>query len=141
MTLDLCQNFVFAQYLENKLTDFHQILYMHSYWKDLAWDFNPSFSAHLYHSYGPWFMPKFRFHSISQEQTDFHEILYMHSHWQDLAWDWCMSFFAHLYQSYGPWFTPKFDFRSLSWEQIARISLNFIYAFIDKIYVGIVTQC
>ena len=28
MALDLHQNFVSAQYLENKLTDFHQILYM-----------------------------------------------------------------------------------------------------------------
>ena len=31
MALDLRQNFVCAQYLENKLTDFHQILYIHSY--------------------------------------------------------------------------------------------------------------
>ena len=30
MALDLRQNFVIAQYLENKLTIFHQILYMHS---------------------------------------------------------------------------------------------------------------
>ena len=29
MPLDLRQNFVLAQYLENKLTDFLQILYMH----------------------------------------------------------------------------------------------------------------
>ena len=28
MALYLCQNFVSAQYLENKLTEFHQILYM-----------------------------------------------------------------------------------------------------------------
>ena len=31
MALDLRQNFVSAQYLENYLTYFHQILYMHSY--------------------------------------------------------------------------------------------------------------
>ena len=30
MALDLHQNLVSAQYLENKLTEFHQILYMHS---------------------------------------------------------------------------------------------------------------
>ena len=29
MALDLLQNFVSAHYLENKLVDFHQILYMH----------------------------------------------------------------------------------------------------------------
>ena len=31
MDLDLHQNFVSAQYLENKLTEFYKILYMHSY--------------------------------------------------------------------------------------------------------------
>ena len=31
MARDLCQNFISVQYLENKYTDFHQILYMHSY--------------------------------------------------------------------------------------------------------------
>ena len=29
MALDRCQNFVYAQYLVNKLMDFDQILYMH----------------------------------------------------------------------------------------------------------------
>ena len=29
MALDLCQNLVSAQYLENKLTDFHQIIYIY----------------------------------------------------------------------------------------------------------------
>ena len=29
MALDLCKNFISAQYLENKWTVFHQILYMH----------------------------------------------------------------------------------------------------------------
>ena len=29
--LDLCQNFVFTQFLENKWIEFHQILYMHLY--------------------------------------------------------------------------------------------------------------
>ena len=31
MALDLRQKFVSAHYHENNLTDFHQILYMHSY--------------------------------------------------------------------------------------------------------------
>ena len=31
MALDLCQNLVSAQYLENKLTDFHQIIYIYIY--------------------------------------------------------------------------------------------------------------
>ena len=31
MALDLSQNFVSVQYIENKWTEFHQILYMHSY--------------------------------------------------------------------------------------------------------------
>ena len=33
----------------------------------LAWDCFTSFFAHFYQSYGPWFMPKFCFHSISWE--------------------------------------------------------------------------
>ena len=44
MALDLRQIFVSAQYLVNKLTDSHQILYMHSYWQDLAWDSYTIFS-------------------------------------------------------------------------------------------------
>ena len=49
MALDLRQNLVSAQYLENELTDFHQILEcIH-----LAWDCCMSFFAHLYQSYGP----------------------------------------------------------------------------------------
>ena len=38
MACDLGQNFVSAHYLENKLIEFHLILYMHSYRQDLAWD-------------------------------------------------------------------------------------------------------
>ena len=37
MTLDLRQNCVSAQYLENKLTEFHQALNMHSYWQNLVY--------------------------------------------------------------------------------------------------------
>ena len=65
MALDLRQNFVSAQYLENK---FHQILYMQSYWHGLAWDCCTLFFALLYQSYGPWIAPKFYFRSIAWEQ-------------------------------------------------------------------------
>ena len=67
MALDLRQNFVSAQYLENYLIYFHQILYMHLYWQDLAWDCYTSFFGNLYQSHGPLFMPKFCFRSISWE--------------------------------------------------------------------------
>ena len=53
MALDLLQNFVSAQYLENQLVVFHQILYMHSSWQDLVWDCYTSFFTHLNQSYGP----------------------------------------------------------------------------------------
>ena len=52
MALDLIQNFVSDQNLKNKLTDFHQILYMNSYLQDLALD-NMLFFANMYQSYGP----------------------------------------------------------------------------------------
>ena len=35
MALYLGQTFVCAQFLENQLIEFHQILYMHSCWQDL----------------------------------------------------------------------------------------------------------
>ena len=46
MALYLRQNFVSAQYLENQLVEveFHQILYMHSSWQNLAWDVTRHFS-------------------------------------------------------------------------------------------------
>ena len=53
MALYLHQNFVSAEYLENHLVEFHQILYMHSSWQDLAWDCYTPFFAHLYKSNGP----------------------------------------------------------------------------------------
>ena len=38
MIHDFCQNFVSAQYLENKLMEFDQFLHMHWYWQDLGRD-------------------------------------------------------------------------------------------------------
>ena len=35
---DLCQNLVFAQYLENEWTEFKQILYTHYHWQEVCWD-------------------------------------------------------------------------------------------------------
>ena len=108
---DLCQNFVSAQYLENKFTVFHQILYMHSYWQDLVWDCYTSFFPHLYQSYGPWStLKKFSAQYLENKSTEFHQILYMNSYWQDLARDCYTSFFPNLYQSYGPWFCTKISF-------------------------------
>ena len=127
IALYLRQNFVSAQYLENHLVEFHQILYMHSSWQDLAWDCYTPFFAHLYQSYDPLFMPKFRFRSICWELTDiFSPNFIIRSYWQDQAWDWYTSFLEriyidmiylgivthhfieHLYRSYSPWFAPKF---------------------------------
>ena len=45
MSLDLSQNFVSAQYLENKLTESDQILYAQHHRQDLAWDYYPLFFA------------------------------------------------------------------------------------------------
>ena len=47
MALDCCQNFVSAQYLENKVLDFDQILHMLWYWQDLGCDYYTSISANL----------------------------------------------------------------------------------------------
>ena len=54
-----------AQYLENYITYFHQILYMHLYLQDLALDCYTSFFAYLYQSYGPLFTQKICFLSLS----------------------------------------------------------------------------
>ena len=53
MAFYLRQNFVSAQYLENHLVEFHQILYMQLSWQDVAWVCYTSFFTHLYQSYGP----------------------------------------------------------------------------------------
>ena len=80
--------FISALYLENSFIEFIQILYVHWYWHDLALDCYMSFLPSLYQSYGPWFMPKFRFRSISREQIDriLPNFIYA-SIFQDLAWD------------------------------------------------------
>ena len=62
--------FVSAQYLQNSFIEFIQILYVHWYWHDLAWDCYTSFFPSLYQSYSPLFTPKFCFRSISWELLD-----------------------------------------------------------------------
>ena len=125
MALHYCQNFVSAQYLENKLTESDQILYTHQQQQDLAWDCCPSFFAKFWRSYGPWLTSEFCFRSISWV-TEYDQILYAYQHWQDLAWDCYPSFFAKFWRSYGPWLTSKFCFRLISWERIHRIRPNFV---------------
>ena len=66
--LSVRHNFVSAKYLENSFIEFIQILYVHWYWHDQAWDCYLPFFPNLYQSNGPWFMPKFRFRSTSWEQ-------------------------------------------------------------------------
>ena len=67
MALYLHKNFVSAQYLENHLVEFHQILYMHSSWQDLAW---VPFFAHLHRIMALDLNRNFDFCSISRKQTD-----------------------------------------------------------------------
>ena len=81
MALDLRQQFVSAQYVEIKLTEFHQIIYMHSYWQDLACDCYTSFFAQLFHSYGPFMALDFRRNFVfaqyvENKLTEFYPNLY-----------------------------------------------------------------
>ena len=58
MALDLCENFVSVQYLWNKWTEFHQIVYMQLIDKIYAGIDTRYFCTHLYQSYGRRFNPK-----------------------------------------------------------------------------------
>ena len=106
--------------LENYLTCFVQILYMHSYYHR-AWDCYTFFSHICTRVMALDLRQNFvSVQYLENKLTEFHKILHMHPYWQDLRWDCYTFFFAHLNQIYGPWFTPKFRFRSISWEQIDR---------------------
>ena len=63
-------DFISAQYLENKLMQFDQILYMYWYWQYLDWYYYASIFANLQQSCGPWSMSEFRFCSIPCERID-----------------------------------------------------------------------
>ena len=104
MTLDLCQNFVSAQYLENYSIYFHQILYMHVSWQNLAWDCYKSFFSEICTRVMALYLRQnfFSTQYLENQLVEFHQVLYMHSSWQYLALDSYMLFFANLYQSYGP---------------------------------------
>ena len=132
MALDIRQNILSAQYLENKLTDFHQILYMHSYWQDLSWDCYKSFFVHLYQSYSLWFTPKLCFRTLSWEQNDrISPNFYICIHSDKIYIRIVAYHFFHIWtRVMAPWFLPIFWFCSISWEPLDRISPNFIYAFI-----------
>ena len=112
------RDFLSAQYLENKLTEFHQISYMHWYWQDLPWDCYTSFFPHFYQSYDPWFMPELHFSSFSWEHIDWiQQILCMHSCWQDLGGNCFLLFFALIFESW-----PLFDVRILFLLNVFRFS-------------------
>ena len=110
MALELHQNFVSCQYLENKWIEFHQILYMHSYWQVLCWVCYTSFFSHFYQSNDPWFTPKFHFRSISQILTKLYITIYtdkiyvgiVRCHFSQIckrvmALDWCKNYFTTQY--------------------------------------------
>ena len=112
--------FLFRWISWNTVTEYHQILYMHSYWQDLRWDCCASFFAHLYRSYGPWLTPKFRFRQI-----------FLNTNWQNFTkFDVCI----HIEKIYVGIVTHHFlpictrikalnwrhNFVS-AWEQIDRI--------------------
>ena len=68
--LDSCQNLVFTQYLENKLTKCDHILYTHYHWLDLCLWYKSLFFANLQQCYGPWLTSEFGFYSMSWEGID-----------------------------------------------------------------------
>ena len=109
---------VSVPYLENKWTEFHQILHMHLYWQDLRWDCYISFFVHFYQSGGPWFTPKFRFHSISCEQMDnfWPNFIYI-SIYTDKIYVGIVS--SQICKNYGPWLMSELRYHSIYWENLA----------------------
>ena len=131
MALDFRPNFISAQYLEIYWTYFHQILYMHSYWQDVAWDWYISFFGNSCQSYGPLFTPKFCFYSISWEPMGRISPNFIYAFiLARSSFGLLHIIFRKFVPSNGSLFTTKFRFRSISWQPIGRISSNFIYAFI-----------
>ena len=70
MALEWCQNFVSAQYLENELKEFDQVLHTHRYWQHEGWDCYMSIFTNSQQNYGPWLLPKFCFRSKFWEQIN-----------------------------------------------------------------------
>ena len=101
MAFDWRNNFISAQYVEKKTTEFQQIIYLHSYWLDQGWDCYLSFFAILWQSNGIriTFVQTFVFRSISWEQIiELYQILYMHWSGQDLGYDCCTSELCTFYR-------------------------------------------
>ena len=111
--------FVSAQYLENSFIEYKEILYVHLYWHDLAWDCYTTFL-------GYWFMPKFCFRSISWEQINRFSPNFIYAFILTRS---SLGLLHIIFYTLGPWFTPKFCFRSISREQIDWFSPSFIYFF------------
>ena len=136
MAHDWCQNFVqnfvYGQYLEIKMIEFHQILYFQID-KIYVMIVTHHFSHICTRVMVPWFKPKFLSAQYFENKlTEFYKF-YICTH-IDIDKIYYTSFFAHLYQSYGHWFTQEICFFSISVEHIDRISPNFLYSIhIDKI--------
>ena len=130
MALDLRQKFVSAQYLENKLTEFHQILFLHPYWQDLAWDCYSSFSPICTRVMALYLRQNFvSAQCLENKRTEFHQILYMHLYWQDLPWDCYASLYAHLYLNYTEILFPL-NILKTNWQNFTKF---YICIYIDKI--------
>ena len=73
------------------MIEFHEILYMHSYWQDLAWDCYTSFFSNLYQSYGPLYRQNLVSVQYSENKlTEIHQIIYMHSRLELLPVIFCL---------------------------------------------------
>ena len=96
---------------------------MDSYLQDLAWNCYILFFTHLYHSYGPWFTPKFDFHSISWKPIDKFSPVFIYGFILTRSSLGLLCHFLHIQCK------PKFRFRSISWEQIDIFS-PFFYGFV-----------
>ena len=114
---------------------------MYLYWHDLGWDCYLSFFAHQYQSYGPWFMPKFCFRSISWERIDrisqnfIYALILTRSRFGLLS-----VIFGTFVPELWPLIYSKILFPlnilRTSWQNFTKL---YICIYIDKIYVEIAT--
>ena len=94
------------------------LIYMHSYWQDLHWDCYISFFAHLYQSYGPWFMPKICFPSISWEQMNRSSPNFIYAFILTRSMLGLLRInFRTFVPKLWPFIHAKFCFCTISWEQ------------------------
>ena len=137
MALDFRQNFVPIQYLENKWTWFHQILY-----NNICIHIDKNYVGIVTHhfllictlqSYGPWFTPKFCYCSISWEQKD--RISPNFIYYLNILFILTRSMlgllaviFRKFGKSYVSWLMSKLCYHSISWETLAFICMQSIAA-------------